>query len=533
MPGPSTAAETSHGAPAIVAQPPTAETDGQPVREVGTHITLTRDDAPPHRDFHPPQWPPAMGSLTKAAHGAPGTIARPSTAGADGPALTESGRDGTAIVGRPPTAGADGQADARRSAQGGSVETSGERGIRHGSVGPSVQAAAQGRSIEASGERGIRQGSVGLGVQAGAQGGSVEAALAAVGRGEFAVVVDEGSEGSEGGGWGAAARAEGVLVLAAQAMTAERMAFMMRHTSGVIAVPLEGQRLDALQLPLMVADPAVAATAFTVSVDAHQSSWGGSTGVSAADRSHTVHALIDPGTKPADLARPGHVFPQRYREGGVLRRAGRGEAAVDLARLAGRQPAAVLAELVNDDGSLPQRVDLERFADDHRLPVVTIAELIAHRRRREKLVRQVSAARVPTPHGDFTAVVFASLLDGIEHVALVRGEVTGADAQRDGVAVHVHAECLTGDTFGSLRCDCGRRLDAALADIAAAGAGVLVYLRDHVGPARGLLHELHTDHHQDHVHADGIATQILTDLGATPHPHPRTNDPATPLARLA
>jgi 3,4-dihydroxy 2-butanone 4-phosphate synthase/GTP cyclohydrolase II len=340
--------------------------------------------------------------------------------------------------------------------------------------------------------------------EAGPDGGPVEAALVAVRGGGFAVVVDEAAERG----------AEGVLVLAAQAMTAEKMAFMIRHTSGVIAVPLEGARLDTLQLPLMVADPgatapAPATAAFTVSVDAHQ---GAAAGISAADRSHTVHALIDPGTKPADLARPGHVFPQRYREGGVLRRAGRGEAAVDLARLAGLQPAAVVAELVNDDGSLQQRTDLARLAAGHRLPVVTIGELIEHRRQREKLVRQVSAARVPTPYGDFTAVVFASLLDGVEHVALVRGDVAG----RSDVPAHVHAECLTGDTFGSLRCDCGRRLDAALADIAAADAGVLVYLRDHVSPARSLLHELHTDRHQDHVLDDGIAAQILTDLGVRP-----------------
>jgi 3,4-dihydroxy 2-butanone 4-phosphate synthase / GTP cyclohydrolase II len=353
---------------------------------------------------------------------------------------------------------------------------------------------------------------------------AVDAALAAVGRGDFAVVVDDGAGTSAGRG------AEGVLVLAAQAMTAEKMAFMIRHTSGVIAVPLEGRRLDLLQLPLMVADPSAAA--FTVSVDAHQ---GTGAGISAADRSHTVHALIDPATKPADLARPGHVFPQRYREGGVLRRAGRGEAAVDLARLAGRHPAAVVAELVNDDGSLQQRADLDRFGARHRLPLVTIAELVEHRRQREKLVAQVSAARVPTPYGDFTAVVFRALLDGIEHVALVRGDVAdvGNLRGRSDVPVHVHAECLTGDTFGSLRCDCGRRLDAALADIAAADAGVLVYLRDHLGPARGLLHELHTDRHQDRVLDDGIATQILTDLGlpaaqpaSTPTSHAR-------LARLA
>jgi 3,4-dihydroxy 2-butanone 4-phosphate synthase / GTP cyclohydrolase II len=344
--------------------------------------------------------------------------------------------------------------------------------------------------------------------------GPVADAVAAIARGDFAVVVDDGRDGAE---------SEGVLVVAAQAMTAERMAFMIRHGTGVIAVPLEGSRLDALQLPQMVADPRVTATAaFTVSVDAHQ---GRSAGASAADRCHTVHALIDPATKPDDLARPGHVFPERYREGGVLRRAGRGEAAVDLARLAGRQPAAVVAELVNDDGSLQRRADLVRFAVLHHLPVVTIAELVAHRRRSEKLVRQVSAARVPTPFGDVTAVVFASLLDGVEHVALVRGDVSGA-----GTAVHVHAECLTGDVFGSLRCGCGRHLDAAMADIAAADAGVLVYLRDHLRPTRGLLHELLADGHQDDVLDDGIAAQILADLGVTVPP---TATATTPLARLA
>jgi 3,4-dihydroxy 2-butanone 4-phosphate synthase/GTP cyclohydrolase II len=329
---------------------------------------------------------------------------------------------------------------------------------------------------------------------------AVERATEAIGRGGFAVVVDEVGNGG--------------LVLAAQATTPEKVAFMIRHTSGVISVPLEGERLDALLLPLMVVggshagpDTTGPRSAFTVSVDARH---GMVTGASAADRCLTVHALIDPGTKPADLARPGHVFPERCDARGLLGRAGTAEAAVDLARLAGLRPAGVTADLVADDGALLHGPALARFARRHRLPLVAIAELVRYRREREKLVHRVSHARVPTPHGDFTAVVYESVLDGSEHVAFVLGDVTDPA----GVPVHVHSECLTGDTFGSLRCDCRRRLDAALRHIAATGAGVLVYRRADDRRRGGAVQELlHPELHQDRPRHDGLAAQVLADLG--------------------
>src|SRR5918993_2421220 len=275
---------------------------------------------------------------------------------------------------------------------------------------------------------------------------SIPEAIEEIREGRMVIVVDDADRENEGD-----------LIMAAERVTPASIAFIVRHTSGVICMPVIGERLDELEIPLMVAaNTDSRRTAFTVSVDARM---GVTTGISAADRARTIRAIIDPETEPGDLSRPGHVFPLRYREGGVLKRAGHTEAAVDLARLAGLFPAGVLCEIVDDSGQMARLPELERFAADHGLPLITIADLIRSRRQREKLVKRVAEARIPTRWGEFTAYAYESLLDGEQHLALVKGAVQGeAD-----VLVRVHSECLTGDALGSLRCDCGPQLEDALA----------------------------------------------------------------------
>jgi 3,4-dihydroxy 2-butanone 4-phosphate synthase/GTP cyclohydrolase II len=302
---------------------------------------------------------------------------------------------------------------------------------------------------------------------------SIEEALTAFARGDLVVVVDDEDRENEGD-----------LIMAAEKATTEAIAFMVRYTSGLLCVALPGARLDALELPLMVPDNSEAMrTAFTISVDARV---GTSTGISAADRASTIRALADPATQSQDLARPGHIFPLRYRPGGVLARRGHTEAAVDLARLSGLQPAGVLAEVTNPDGSMARRPQLERFAEEHHLRIISIADLVGYCMARAARVERVATSRLPTPYGDFAAYAFESPSDGVQHLALVRGEVTDGTP----VLVRVHSECLSGDVFGSRRCDCGEQLQASLRTIAEAGRGVVVYLRGHEGRGIGLASKL-------------------------------------------
>jgi 3,4-dihydroxy 2-butanone 4-phosphate synthase/GTP cyclohydrolase II len=308
----------------------------------------------------------------------------------------------------------------------------------------------------------------------------IEQALADLAAGRPVVVVDDEDRENEGD-----------LIFAAESATPELLAFMIRHTSGYICVALTGEDCDRLELP-----PAYhtnqdrRGTAYRVSVDARE---GVTTGVSAADRARTIRLLADPATDPADLARPGHVVPLQAVSGGVLRRPGHTEAAVDLARLAGLRPAGALCELINDDGTMMRLPDLERFTAEHGLTLISIADLIAYRWRTEPQVTRVAEARLPTVHGVFRAVGYRSAHDDTEHVALVFGTLGDG---RD-VLVRIHSECLTGDVFGSLRCDCGPQLDAALDRVAREGRGVVLYVRGHEGRGIGLVRKLQAYQLQD------------------------------------